>query len=310
MDTLRPRPLAVAALVLCLASATAYAASRPRILVTNDDGIEAPGLLALYAALAPLGEVTVAAPSENQSGVSHGITHSDPIFVREIAPLVNVPGAASPSGSAGPSDPAGPSGPARPPKPWYRISAKPATCVRLALATLLEERPDIVVSGINAGDNAGLSFHVSGTVGAAREAAFDGIPAIAVSLAASKSMDYARAADATAKIVAEVLRRGLPRGTFLSVNVPAGEIRGVKVVPHGTVPGTQTYERRQSPSGRTYYWSVWKAPVDASADTDVGALAQGFVTVTPLTIDANVPAVRDQLRGWDLAPAGAPAAPR
>lgn len=276
----------ILALVFSLVPA-AHAAERPRILVTNDDGIEAPGLLALYAALAPLGDVTVAAPTENQSGVSHGITHSDPIFVREIAPLVSAPGQAG---------------------PWYRIAAKPATCVRLALVSLLAARPDVVVSGINAGDNAGLSFHVSGTVGAAREATFDGIPAVAVSLASSKSMDYARAADATARIVAEVLRRGLPRGTFLSVNVPAGTIKGVKIVPHGTVPGTQTYERRQSPSGRTYYWSEWKDPVDASPETDVGALAQGYVTVTPLSIDANVPAVREQLRGWDLDPVPRPAA--
>src|SRR5437899_5490470 len=123
---------------------------RPRILLSNDDGITAPGLLAAYAELAKVGEVTVAAPAENQSGVGHGITYVEPIMVREIEPLVK-------------SD--------LPQGKWYRIAARPATCVRLALNNLIGERPDLVVSGINRGSNLGLTVYISGTLGAGPGAA-------------------------------------------------------------------------------------------------------------------------------------------
>src|SRR5262249_60471203 len=115
--------------------------------------------------------------------------------------------------------------------PWWRIAARPATCVRLALTSLLPAKPDLVVSGINRGDNAGLTLYVSGTLGAAREAAFDGIPSIAASLVISPEMDYAPGAALLARVVAETLKRGLPPGIFLSLNFPAAPIRGVKVVP-------------------------------------------------------------------------------
>lgn len=141
--------------VLVVAAPLAAAERRPRILLSNDDGIAAAGLAAVYAELVKLGDVTVAAPAENQSGVGHAVTYQDPIRLSVIDPLVKVEGAAG---------------------PWYRIAARPATCVRLALASLLTEKPDIVVSGINRGENAGLVMYVSGTVGAAREAAFDARP--------------------------------------------------------------------------------------------------------------------------------------
>lgn len=285
----RERRGSLAALLLLLATATELAAAdrRPRLLLTNDDGIAAPGLAALYVELARLGEVTVAAPAENQSGVGHGITYAEPIFVRTISPLVKM------EGSHG---------------RWYRIAARPATCVRLALAALLPEPPDLVVSGINAGENPGLALHVSGTVAAAREAAFDGIPALAVALAEGEPMDWARAAKAAAEIAGQVLARGLPAGTFLSVNVPSGAIRGVRVVPHAARTGTRTYERRASPYGQEYYWSLWAEPADPSLASDVGALAQGFVTVTPLRVEANDPAALAVLSSWrlEVASGGAP----
>src|SRR5262249_49753302 len=159
---------------------------------------------------------TVAAPAENQSGMGHGITYVEPIMVREIAPLVKVEGAQG---------------------KWYRIAAKPATCVRLALASLLGERPDLVVSGINRGDNLGLTVYVSGTLGAAREAAFDGIPAIAGSQVTPPE-EYGAGAAFMGRLAAEVLRRGgVPRGTLINVNIPVGEIKGVKVVPHAMLAG-------------------------------------------------------------------------
>src|SRR5262249_44999240 len=144
--------------------------------------------------------------------------------------------------------------------PWYRIEATPATCVRLALTSLLAERPDLVVSGINRGDNAGLTLFVSGTLAAAREAAFDGIPALGASLVQSPSMDYRPGAEIVGRLAASLLKHELPKGTFLSVNIPAGPIRGLKVVPHSLKNGTNTYDRRESPTGQLYFWNLWTEP--------------------------------------------------
>jgi 5'-nucleotidase len=275
----------VAALLPVLLSAPApWAAAeerRLRILLANDDGIEAAGLAAAYAELSKLGEVTVAAPDANQSGVGHGVTYAVPIFVRSIAPRVPPPSSA-------------------PQGPWYRIAATPATCVRLALTALLKDKPDVVVSGINRGDNAGLTLYVSGTLGAAREAAFDGVPAVAASLVDSPHMDYAPGAAVLARIVRETVARGLPRGTFLSVNVPATAIKGIKVVPHSLRNGTNAYDRRESPRGELYFWNIWTEPVDSDPETDVGAITAGFVAVTPLRVDANDPEARKAIETWEL----------
>jgi 5'-nucleotidase len=272
------RPALVFSLLLLVTAAEA-ADRRPRILLSNDDGIEAPGLLAAYAELARLGEVTVAAPAENQSGVGHGITYVEPIMVKLIEPLVRGEGGQG---------------------PWYRIAARPATCVRLALTSLLPEKPDLVVSGINRGDNAGLTIYISGTLGAAREAAFDGIPAVAASLVSSARMDYAPGAAVIARIASEVLKRGLPPGTFLSVNVPPAPIAGIKVVPHSLRAGVDRYERRESPRHEVYYWNLWTEPVDPDPRTDVGAIRQGFVAVTPLRIDVNDRGAIAALEAWGL----------
>ncbi len=275
---MRRRLLPVTILMLLAVPAVA-ADGRPRILLSNDDGISAPGLLAAYAELAKIAEVTVAAPADNQSGVGHGIVYATPIMMKEIEPLVRVEGATG---------------------KWYRISATPATCVRLALSSLLPEKPDLVVSGINRGDNAGLSIYVSGTVAAAREAAFDGIPSIAASLVSTPHMDYVPGAQFVARLASEVLHRGVPAGTFLSVNVPGGAIRGVRVVPHAMSEGTNVYERRESPRHDVYFWNVWTEPVDPAGSTDVGAITQGYVAVTPLRVDVNDPAAMRALEGWGL----------
>jgi 5'-nucleotidase len=266
-------------LAVSLGTGAAGAEERKRrILLSNDDGITAPGLAAVYLELARLGEVTVAAPAENQSGVGHGVTYGQPILVKVIEPLVKAEGAQG---------------------PWYRIAARPATCVRLALNSLLSDKPDLVVSGINRGDNAGLTLYVSGTLGAAREAAFDGVPAVGASLM-SPGRDYAPGAAVVGRIAAEVLKRGLPPGTFLSVNVPA-EIRGgIKVVPHSRNAGKNGYERRLSPEGDPYFWNIWTEPEDADPETDVGAMRAGYVAVTPLRIDVNDAAARGVIEAWGL----------
>jgi 5'-nucleotidase len=271
-------------LLFLAGSAGGPADRRPRILLSNDDGFSAPGLLAAYEELARIGEVTVAAPAENQSGVGHGITYREPIMVRTIDPLVKA---------------AGPHG------PWYRIEAKPATCVRLALASLLTGRPDLVVSGINRGDNAGLTLYVSGTLGAAREAAFDGIPSIAASQVTWPEMGqgpegYRPGAALLGRVAGEVLKRGLPPGTFLSLNFPAGDIKGVRVVPHSLRTGLNQYERRENPEHETYFWNVWTEPADPDPRTDAGSLREGYAAVTPLRIDANDRETIRAIEGWGL----------
>ena len=278
MSTTTMRRFAVAVSLLLGLSAEA-AERRPRILLSNDDGITAPGLSAAYAELVKLGEVTVAAPADNQSGVGHGITYIEPIMMRTIEPLVKTD---TPQG------------------PWYRISAKPATCVRLALSALLPEKPDLVVSGINRGDNAGLVVYVSGTVGAAREAAFDGIPAIASSLVTSPKMDYAPGAAILGRVAAETLKRGLPKGTLLSLNFPGQEIRGIRIVPHSLSNGVNSYDRRESPEHQIYFWNVWTSPADLDPGTDAGALREGYATITPLRIDVNDSDARKTIEAWGL----------
>jgi 5'-nucleotidase len=273
------RRLAAAAVLVFLAVSARAAERRPRILLSNDDGIAAPGLLAAYPELAKLGEVTVAAPADNQSGVGHGITYIEPIMMKAIDPLVAVEG---------------------PQGPWYRISARPATCVRLALSALLPEKPDLVVSGINRGDNAGLTIYVSGTLGAAREAAFDGIPSIATSLVTSPKMDYRPGAEVLGRLAAETLKRGLPKGIFLSVNFPAVPIRGIKVVPHSLEAGLNRYEKRVNPEDQIYFWNIWTSPADPNPETDAGALRDGYVSVTPLRIDVNDAEARKAIQGWGL----------
>jgi len=276
---LRRTAVTAALLLSCFSPAAPGSERRPRILLANDDGIAAPGLAAVYAELAKLGEVTVAAPAENQSGMGHGVTYAEPIFMRTIDPLVPAEGGQG---------------------PWYRVTAKPATCVRLALSTLLSEKPDLVVSGINRGDNAGLTLYVSGTVAAAREAAFDGIPAIAASLVSSPRMDYAPGAAVVARLAALTLKRGLPPGTFLNVNIPATAIKGIKLVPHSRRAGVNRYERRESPRGQVYFWNDWTEPVDSDPATDVGAITNGFVAVTILRVDVNDKEGRAALEAWEL----------
>ena len=228
-----------------------------RILVTNDDGIDSPGLEALALALAEVGEVSIVAPLENQSGIGHALNLRDPIFLarREVAGRTAT-----------------------------ALSGTPATCVRLALASLLADAPpDLVVSGINRGLNFGRNAYISGTVAAAREAALEGIPAIAVSLAYEAHPDYAQAAAALTEVAIGVKRHGLPATVFLNVNVPAGRPRGLRVSRQSRLVGSESYEARRNPYGRPYFWSVFSQPTaEPEPGSDVAAVGDGWVAVTPL----------------------------
>jgi 5'-nucleotidase len=234
-----------------------------KILVSNDDGIEAPGILALAEALLPLGTVTVAAPRDPRSGVSHGVTSDRPIAVLESE---------------------------RQGMTWFSIDALPATCVRLALEKLLPERPDLVVSGINRGENLGTVTFYSATVAAAREAALLGLPAIAVNLAAGKDMDYTVAAGVLADIVRTLGRNGIGKGTFLNVNIPdlpKESIRGVQITRQDTRAPVDFFEKFMTPEGATLYKPSWKHLEPAGEDTDIWAVRNGYVSVSVFGIDQS-----------------------
>lgn len=270
-------PLTIVVLIaslLAVVPATGRQAAAPyRILVTNDDGVRAPGIAAVALALRSVGEVTVIAPADAQSGVSHAISITDPIYVDQV-PL---PGGIDASA----------------------VTATPASCVRVALEALLERRPDLVVSGINRGYNLGMTAYVSGTVGAAREAALHGIPAIASSLASAGDPHYEAAAEVTRRVAAYVKARGLEPGVFLNVNVPAldgAALRGIRVTAQSTLGGSERFEEQKTPRGRRYFWNIYREPDRDVDGTDVSATAQGYAAVTPLRVGEFDKAMADRLK--------------
>jgi 5'-nucleotidase len=195
-----------------------------------------------------------------QSGKGHSITISDPIYVDPV----QLPGGIE----------------------AMAATATPATCVKVALGALMKDKPDLVVTGINRGYNLGAVAYVSGTVGAAREAALAGIPAVASSLAAEET-NYGPAAQIVKQVVEAVRKNGLDRGVLLSVNVPPGPataIKGIRVTTQSLLTGTERFEEQRSPRGRRYFWSVWNEPAGDNEGTDVWATEHGYAAVTPLRI--------------------------
>lgn len=276
----RRRRLSTGFVVLALLLAAACGGTAPepssrplKILVSNDDGIEAPGILALADALLPLGTVTVAAPRGNRTGTSHGVTSDRPIAVLESE---------------------------RQGMTWFAIDALPATCVRLAVEELLSEKPDLVVSGINWGENLGTVTFYSATVAGAREAAFLGIPSIAVNLAVGKGMDYKVAAGIMADIVRAVGKDGIPKGTFLNVNIPAlpkESIKGVRITRQDTRAPIDLFEKAVTPEGATEYKPSWKHHEPAGEDTDIWAVRNGYVSVSVFGIDQSAGATARKALG-------------
>jgi 5'-nucleotidase len=264
-------PIAIALAVLVLAAACGRTAPAPApgplsFLVTNDDGIQAPGIAALVEALRPLGTVTVAAPDGNRSGASHGVSSERSIAVKEEE---------------------------RDGVRWLAIDAMPATCVRLAIEELLPSKPDLVLSGINRGENLGTVTFYSATVGAAREAAFLGIPAIAVNLVAGKGMDYGTAAGVVAEIVRSVGRTGIAPGTLLNVNVPPlprERLRGLRITRQDTRAPIDFFRKARTPEGLTIYWPGWKHLDPEGEGTDIWAVRNGYVSVSVFGFDQSAAA--------------------
>ncbi len=253
-------------LALVLACSTAAGAQQApfTILVTNDDGYSAPGIRALAEALKGIAgaEVIVAAPAQNQSGKGHSIVTSEPILVFERKQANGVM--------------------------WYAIEATPATAVRVALDKLASRKPDLVVSGINRGENLGIVVYYSGTLGAAREAAIAGIPAIAVSMGGDNEADYAATAAATREIIEQLRAKDMVQpGLFLNVNAPAGKTKGVLVTRLSNKANEQIYDQRRNPRGTLYFWPGYRPLEKEDEGTDVWGFLNGWITVTPLVLDTT-----------------------
>ncbi len=248
------------------------------VLVTNDDGIFAPGILALESALrqTPGVKVSVVAPAENQSAVGHRKTLRDPLRIRPVTLSDGTPG--------------------------HACSGSPADAIALALMGYIEEPVDIVVSGINQGANLAQDITYSGTVTAAMEAAIFGVPAVAISLDSYTEPAFEEAAAFAAYLAPIVARRGLPELTLLNVNVPLGTIKGVKVTRQGRRRYHDVLVRRIDPMGRPYYWIGGEAPTGDTEEvgTDVWAVANGYISITPIRLDMTDHELMREVESWAL----------
>ncbi len=251
------------------------------ILVTNDDGVSAPGVQALARKMMEVGNVVLVAPLEEKSAVGHGITIRDPIRVSEL----KVEGLSQ----------------------VWGVNGTPADCVKLGLQELLQHECGLVVSGINNGPNMGTDVLYSGTVSAAIEGVIIGVPSIAVSLASWDYEDYSVAAEITLTLVKEIIRqeRVLPPGTLLNVNippVPREEIKGIKITGLGAREYENRFEKRLDPRGNPYYWSIGKLlpTQEKNADLDAPAVENNFVSVTPLQFDLTNYQIIKEIKEWGL----------
>ncbi len=253
---------------------------KPLILITNDDGITAPGIRALIEVANTFGDVVVVAPDSPQSGMGHAITLNATLFVENIAIDDG-------------------------PQIEYSCSGTPADCVKLAVNELLDRRPDICISGINHGSNASINVIYSGTMSAAIEAGIEGIPSIGFSL-----LDYNWNADfKTSKVVAKtvirsVLQNKMPHDVVLNVNIPnikIEEFKGIKVCRQARANWQEEFDKRQSPQGKDYYWlSGTFVNMDKGEDTDIWALNQNYASIVPVQFDLTAHHTIQTLNTWNF----------
>ena len=249
-----------------------------QILLTNDDGIYAPGLAAIERALARLGDVCVVAPAVEQSGVGHSITFLSPLMAKEVFDGQRRRG--------------------------WAVEGSPADCIKLALAEFCP-RPDIVVSGINGGLNLGINVLYSGTVAGATEGAVFGLPSIAVSLEYDEHAQFDRAGEMAVGLIEQILtRKDVGNHTLYNLNIPTAALQRpaeVRVVPMATVGWPAEFDRRVDPKGRRYYWAMGTPAIPKAGEmTDLEAWQKGFVTVTPLRIDRTERDMLERMHGWNL----------
>ena len=252
------------------------------ILVTNDDGINSPGIEVLAESLAGLGRVVVAAPDRERSAVGHALTLHAPLRAEEIRPDV------------------------------FSIDGTPTDCVNLGIHGLLPSKPDLVVSGINRGGNLGDDITYSGTVAAAMEATLMGVPAFAVSLEGSRfrAEDFSCAAAFSRSLADQILTHGLPNDTFLNVNVPAGQPSGTSLTRQGKRHYSDLVVEKLDPRGRKYYWiGAGEVGFHDLPGTDFHAVHQGLISITPLHLDLTNDKSFAVLRQWAFDPLASPPFP-
>ncbi len=249
-----------------------------RILVSNDDGVEAPGLRALAEALLELGEVTVCAPDREQSATSRSISLHRPLRIERLPPW-------------------GPDGEI----PRWSVDGTPTDAVYIGLNHVLKDRrPDVLASGINRGPNLATDVHYSGTVAAAMEGCVGGVPSFAISLI--KGREFGPSARFAAKLARQVGKRGLPRGTFLNVNVPPGEPAGVEITRIGKRSYLASVVEKLDPRGRAYYWigGDEQAHEEVPGSDCDAVFDRRFISVTPLHLDLTAHELVEELKRWEL----------
>lgn len=254
--------------------------TRPLILVTNDDGITAPGIRNLVESIVDLGDVVVVAPDSHQSGMGHAITISN--ILRMSPHDFGMPGVQA-----------------------FKTTGTPVDCVKLAIYKILDRKPDVLVSGINHGSNASINVIYSGTMSAAVEGALEGIPSVGFSLCDfAEDADFSASRNVARTVTQKVLKHGTPTGTCLNVNIPKvapEDLRGIKVCRQGAGHWADSFEEREAPGGRTYYWMTGNfTDVDKGEDTDEWALKHGYVSVVPVQYDMTAHHAMTELNQWDL----------
>ena len=248
------------------------------ILLTNDDGIYAPGLGALFKRLIERHSVSVIAPDREQSAVGHGITLNQPLRVNPVSINNAFQG--------------------------YAVSGTPADCIKMGVLEILDSKPDMVISGINPGANVGININYSGTVAAAKEATLYGILAIAVSIHSREVRNYEEAAIFIEALAEDVHANGLPFGTFLNVNIPnrpLKEIAGIRISRLDMDFFPEFIDKRMDPRRRTYYWQGCDSlPAGKSTDIDGSALCKDFISITPIKCDQTDYRVLETMKGWKI----------
>lgn len=252
---------------------------KPLILVTNDDGISAPGVRALIEVMKEIGEVVVVAPDKAQSAMGHAITINNTLYLNKIS-----------------KDDAE--------IPEYSCSGTPVDCVKLAVNEILKRKPDLCVSGVNHGSNSSINVIYSGTMSAAVEAGIEGIPAIGFSLLDYDwNANFEEIKSFIKKITLETLANGLAKGVVLNVNFPKlakKEIKGIKICRQANALWVEKFDKRQTPSGKDYYWLSGEfVNQDQGEDTDEWALKNGYISIVPVQFDLTAHHFKQQLNTWN-----------
>ena len=254
--------------------------TKPLILVTNDDGITAPGLRSLIEVMNEIGEVVVVAPDSPQSGMGHAITINSTLYCDKIKVTDG-------------------------PQLEYSCSGTPADCVKLAINELLDKKPDLCVSGINHGSNSSINVIYSGTMSAAIEAGIEGVPAIGFSLLDFKwNANFKPLKEYIKKISLEALKKGIPKDVVLNVNFPLlknGKIKGMKICRQARAYWVEEFDKRTNPMGREYYWLTGTfINEDKGEDTDEWALNKGYISIVPTQFDLTAHHSLQQINTWSL----------